>query len=93
VVPDQTEQKMFERPNCCGKKLGMVVSICHPRYGGMHKLGYCGSSRPGQKQDPISKLIRAKKARSMAQMAECLLCKCETLSSNPNTVPQIKQQQ
>jgi hypothetical protein len=37
-------------------------------------------------QDPISKITRAKWAGSMAQEVECLLCKHETLGSNPSRI-------
>jgi hypothetical protein len=36
----------------------------------------------GKKQDPISKITRAKRAGAVAQVVECLPCNCEGLSSN-----------
>jgi hypothetical protein len=36
----------------------------------------------GNKQDPISKIIRVKRARGMARAVERLPTKCEALSSN-----------
>jgi hypothetical protein len=36
----------------------------------------------GTKEDTISKITRAKRAGGMAQVVECLLSKCEALSSN-----------
>jgi hypothetical protein len=41
--------------------------------------------RPAQgnsSQDPTSKVITAKWTRDVAQEVECLLCRCEALSSN-----------
>jgi hypothetical protein len=49
------------------KKLGMGVHACHPSYSGKHKIG--GSSvqaNLGKKQDPISKITRAKRTGGMA---------------------------
>jgi hypothetical protein len=43
-------------------------------------------TNPGKKQDPISKIYRAKRAGSVVQGVEHLPSKCETLSSTP--VPQ-----
>jgi hypothetical protein len=39
---------------------------------------------------PISKITRAKWTGGMAQAVERLVCKCEALSSNPNTKRKIK---
>jgi hypothetical protein len=39
----------------------------------------------GKKWDAISKITRAKKARGVAQMIECLPSKCEEPSSNLST--------
>jgi hypothetical protein len=41
-------------------------------------------------QDPISKIARAKCTVGMAQVVGCLLCNCETLSSNPNPIKKRK---
>jgi hypothetical protein len=38
-----------------------------------------------KKQDPISKITRAKRTGGVAQIEERLLCKCEALSSKPTT--------
>jgi hypothetical protein len=38
----------------------------------------------GKKQDPISKITRAKKAGGVAQAVEHLPSKCKTLSSKPS---------
>jgi predicted house-cleaning noncanonical NTP pyrophosphatase (MazG superfamily) len=35
----------------------------------------------------ISEITRAKWTERLAQVMECLLCKCEVLNSNPNTLP------
>jgi hypothetical protein len=35
-------------------------------------------------ETPISKTTRTKWTGGVAQAADCLLCKCETLSSNPS---------
>jgi hypothetical protein len=43
--------------------------------------------RPAQantSQDPMSKITRAKRTRGVAQVVECLLCKCKALSTNPS---------
>jgi hypothetical protein len=37
-----------------------------------------------KKQEPISKITRAKMAGGMAQAVECLLANTKTLSSNPS---------
>jgi hypothetical protein len=34
-------------------------------------------------RNPISKITRVEWTTGMVQVVECLLCKCETLSSNP----------
>jgi hypothetical protein len=39
----------------------------------------------GKKQDPISKITRAKRAGGVAQAVECLTHKHEALSPNPST--------
>jgi hypothetical protein len=35
--------------------------------------------------DSISKIIRTKLTEGVAQVVECLLCKCKVLSSNPSS--------
>jgi hypothetical protein len=40
-------------------------------------------------QDPILKIPNTKRAGRVAQVVDCLLNKCETLSSNPNTTKKI----
>jgi hypothetical protein len=37
-------------------------------------------------QDPISKITRAKWTGGVAQVVQCLLCKCEALSSNSHPI-------
>jgi hypothetical protein len=37
------------------------------------------------KQDPISKITKAKRAGGMTPVVECLLSNLEALSSNPST--------
>jgi hypothetical protein len=41
-------------------------------------------------ETPISKITRAKWTGSVAQVIECLLCKCEALSSNPSLTKKKK---
>jgi hypothetical protein len=50
-------------------------------------------SRPlGRKQNPISKITRAKRVGGVAQMVECLPSKCKALWSNPSTTHTKKPQ-
>jgi hypothetical protein len=42
------------------------------------RLAWANSSR-----EPISKITRARWTGGVAQVVECLLCKCEALSLNP----------
>jgi hypothetical protein len=37
-------------------------------------------------RDPISKIIKPKRAGGVTQVAECLPSKCEAPSSNPRTI-------
>jgi hypothetical protein len=39
---------------------------------------------------PISKITRAKWAGGVAQVVECLLCKCKAMSSNPSPTKKKK---
>jgi hypothetical protein len=57
---------------------------CHPSYDRKHK-GSQFRSAWAEKQDPISKIIREKRAGGMAQVIECLPSNTESLSSNPST--------
>jgi hypothetical protein len=41
-------------------------------------------------QDLISKITRAKCTVGMAQVVECLFCKCKALSSNPSPTKKKK---
>jgi hypothetical protein len=43
-----------------------------------------GQPRQRVHETPISKITRAKQTGGVIQGAECLLCKCEPLSSNPS---------
>jgi hypothetical protein len=43
-----------------------------------------------QIQDPIQKIIKAKRARGEAQVVETLLSKCKVLSSNPTATKNKK---
>jgi flagellar biosynthesis/type III secretory pathway protein FliH len=59
-----------------------MVHVCNPSY--IESIGrrIVVKDWPGQKQDPTWKLKNAKRNRVVAQMVECLLSKCEALSSN-----------
>jgi hypothetical protein len=76
---------MFVRPHLNRKKLGVVVHICHPSNCRKPK------TRPvwGKKEDPISKITRAKRAGGVAQEVQQLLASAEALSSNPGTTKNI----
>jgi hypothetical protein len=51
----------------------MVVYICYPRNGRKHKIGGSQSRLDWAKSDnPISRIIRPKKIRGMAQAVEHL---------------------
>jgi hypothetical protein len=41
-------------------------------------------------QDPISKITREKRAEGVAQVVECLLCKCFALGLNPSPTKKKK---
>jgi hypothetical protein len=66
--------------------------VCNPSYlGGWGREDH--SSRPARANsswDPISKITRAKWTRGMALAVKYLLCKHETLSSNPSSTPKKK---
>jgi hypothetical protein len=78
VVPGQFGQIVHETPSQ-GKKVGVMMCACHPRYGRKHKIIQASL---GKMQDTIPKITRAKMARGMAEAVEYLPCKCEVLSSN-----------
>jgi hypothetical protein len=69
-----------------------LPGTCNPSYlGGWDWEDY--GSRPAQansSQDFISQIIRTKWAESVVQVVECLLCKHEILSSNPNPTKKKK---
>jgi hypothetical protein len=44
----------------------------------------------GKKQNPVSKVTRAKRARGMTQEVKHLSSHCKALSSNPNTARKKK---
>jgi hypothetical protein len=52
--------------------------------------GSWSKAGPGQKQDPIWKITKVKRARGVAQVVEYLPSKFEALSSNPNTAKKTK---
>jgi hypothetical protein len=56
-----------------------------PSCSGKHKQEGCGSAGPGIKPDPVSKIANTKRAGGVAQVVECLLSKCKTLSSTIST--------
>jgi hypothetical protein len=45
----------------------------------------------GKNQDPVSKIIRSKKAGGLAQVVEHLPSKCAALISNPSTAKQKRE--
>jgi hypothetical protein len=51
----------------------------------MVKQEDCGTDSQYKKQDPISKITRAKMVGGMAQVVQCLPSKYEALNSNPST--------
>jgi hypothetical protein len=82
----------YKRPPL-NKWLGKVALLVIPATVGSLKLkdgGPCWSGgktnkNKNKKQDPISKIIRAKRAGAVTQVVECLPSKCKVLNSNPNT--------
>jgi hypothetical protein len=73
------------------EKLCVVVCTCYPSDSGKHKTG--GSivqAGLGKKQDPISKITRAKRTEGLAQAVEHLTSKYEALSSNNYTAKKKK---
>jgi ribosomal protein L32 len=69
---NKTKQKTTtRRSHLNGKKLGMVVCICHPSKGGKYKIrGW--QSRPAwaKKQDRFSKITRIKRVGRVVQAVE-----------------------
>jgi hypothetical protein len=61
--------------------LSMVVHACLPRNSGKITV----QPSLGKKQDPIFKITRAKMARDVVQMVECLSNKHKALNSNSGT--------
>jgi hypothetical protein len=62
--------KNLLRPHLNGKKLEVVARACHHIYGRKYKIRITVQSGLGKKQDPISKITRAKRAGGMAQEVE-----------------------
>jgi hypothetical protein len=67
--------------------LGVVAHTFHPTMQGSTNRRIVIQ---GIKGDPISIITNAKMAGGVTQVIECLLGKCEVLSSNPNTAKKIK---
>jgi hypothetical protein len=66
-------------------KLSMVAHPCHPSHGRKYKIGGVVQASLGKKPDPISKITRTKRARSVTQAVKHLSSKCKALSSNHST--------
>jgi hypothetical protein len=73
------------RPYLKGKNLDMVVHAIYPSYAGSINRRITVQARLGKKQDPISKITRAKRVGGVKQAVEYLPRKYENLSSNPST--------
>jgi hypothetical protein len=69
--------KKFAGSHLNRKKLGVMEHVCHPSYTGRYKIGWSQF-----KQDPNSKIIRAKRAGGVVQALERLPNQCKALSSN-----------
>jgi hypothetical protein len=65
-----------------------VAHVCNPSYLGSwdQEDGGLRPTWPNSLQDSISKITREKWTGGVAQVIELLLCKCEVLSSSPNTI-------
>jgi hypothetical protein len=81
VVSGQPRQKVLETLTQ-QRRLGTVVHACYPS---TNRIGI--QVGPGKRQDPISKITRAKRAGVVAQEVEYLFSKCKVLSLNPRTAP------
>jgi hypothetical protein len=70
-----------------------ISSTYHPSYTGSINRRIEVQASPGMR-DPISKMIKAKRAEGMAQVIECPTSKCKVLSPNPCTTtlphPQVR---
>jgi hypothetical protein len=68
------------------KSFVLVARACNPSYLGSWDWENLGSRSAWaiSSQDPVSKLTAAKWTGDEDQAVECLLCKCEALSSNPS---------
>jgi hypothetical protein len=84
TVPGQPGVKIQETPISTNKKLGMVAHACHPSYLGSKNRRLEIQASLGIKVGSYSNNNNNKKKRAwdMAQVIECLLSKCKTLSSN-----------
>jgi hypothetical protein len=85
VVPGEAGEKRFAWSPSQWNKSWVWWHVVIPPHGNKHKKGGSRSKfTPGEKQDPISKIIWAKMAGSMVHAIECLTSKLKALSSNPN---------
>jgi hypothetical protein len=68
-------------------QLGMGAYVCHPSYGGKHKIGKldCIQISLGKKQYFFSKITRPKRAGGVTHLVDHLPSKHETLSSNSSS--------
>jgi hypothetical protein len=64
----------------------MVVCACHPSYKGKHKWEDSLST----KQDPVSKITKAKMGWRVTQVVQHLPSKHKALPSNPSTAAKSK---
>jgi hypothetical protein len=78
-----TQEKSFQYLISTEKKLGMVALTCHLNVSRIHNMRIMVQS---EKQDPTSKITRAKRTREVVQVVEQLTSKHKALSSNP--IPQ-----
>jgi hypothetical protein len=89
LVPKHFGAKTFASPHFNRKKkkkAGCGAATCHLS-GRKHKVGRLvdQAGLDKGKQDSISKIIRANRVASMAQVTEHLPSKCKALCSNPGT--------
>jgi hypothetical protein len=64
---------------------GVVAHTCHPATVVKCKNSITVQARMSKKQDPISKITRAKRADGMTKVVEHLPSKCKALNSNSST--------
>jgi hypothetical protein len=71
------------------KKLGLVAQACHPSNGKKlnRRIVQAGL---GKKQDPLSKITRAKITAGVVQAVKHLPHKHQALSSNPSSTNNLK---